>query len=714
MAVLLGLTLKTFTLGSKKIRINNLKQKALLAVGRGEIMSNQIEEFNITLAFVKKHGLKLIPMHSTNPTTGECHCKNIACRAVGKHPIYKGWQNGPFLEKTVDFVTSYQGQNYYTNCGIATTSNHTVLDIDSEESYQWFCHNYPLLIQTPTVKTAKGYHLHFKSNGKITNKVRFSKEAIDIRTEGGIAMGGGSVHQTGHIYKWINPDNNLEEFPYEILKTEETKKEPLNNEVRTRILDGERNSSLFKLACDSLKKGIPTSIAFELIHAVNNSSCVPPLSDEEVEQLFTSAHTTITSSTKEPKFDVSKLHGPIADLVRKIDPYTEANAIAVYMQMISILGGYFGRIAGAHVSGDRHYPNIFMLIVGNSSVARKGTSLGVATAILKQVIPDFVKSNMKSGASSGEGIPYHLRDPLYEMKNKKKDGKITIEKVLVDQGVSDKRLVIVETEFGSVLISMKREGNKLSTVFRDAYDSKNLGTLTKNNSVTATNPHVSIIAHITIEEFRHLLDVVDYFNGFGNRFMYFYTKSEKCLPHAPAVEDIDLSNELKGLKAAIDFWTPLLASPHEIRIKFTKEAANLWETIYPEIKDPKVDGIVGTFLSRGPAHVKKLAIILAMVDMKTEIHPIHLASALELWNYSSETVKFIFKDKNQTVTKKALKAIHYLESSLNEQASRTEISSKCFQRNASAESIDEIKNELKDKGIIKVNESPNMELWELS
>lgn len=678
-------------------------------------MSDQINEINNTIYFAKKHSLNLVPMYSTRPDTGMCFCGNIQCGAVGKHPMKKGWQTGPFLEKLEDFVTSYQGNNYKCNSAIATTASHAVIDCDSESSYQDLIVTYPELKNSPTVKTGKGYHIHLTCTFKLSNKIRILKD-IDIKVSGGIATSGGSIHHSGHIYKWINLDNNLVPFPIALYEQicRENKKVTVTNELRTAFPEGERNSSLFNLSCDTLKKGLPPTIARELIFSVNQSSCNPPLPDNEVDSLFNSAYETISKSTAEPTFDISKLHGPLATLVQKVDPYTEANPIAVYMQMLAIMGNYFGRIAGSHVSGDKHYPNIFLLIVGNSSVSRKGTSLGVATAILKQVIPNHITSNLKSGASSGEGIAFHLRDPVWENKTKKREGRLITEKVLVDQGVPDKRVVVIETEFGSVLISMKREGNKLSVVLRDAYDSKNLSTLTKNNSVTASNPHITIIAHITIEEFRHLLNVVDIFNGFGNRFMYFYTKSEKCLPHAPAISDIDLIEEVKALQKAVDHWSEALKSPHEIRFNFNEEAAKHWEQVYPEIKDPKIDGIIGTCLSRGPAHIKKLCITLAMLDSKNEIQLIHLETAIALWNYSSETVKYIFKDKAQNVSKPALKALKYLEESKKPSVSRTEISSDCFKRNLSANELDKIQCELVEKDIIKINEEVGAQTWELT
>jgi hypothetical protein len=79
------------------------------------------------------------------------------------------------------------------------------------------------------------------------------------------------------------------------------------------------------------------------------------------------------------------------------------------------------------------------------------------------------------GLSSGEGLIYAVRDRA-EGENKKG------EKMVVDEGVEDKRLLVLEAELAGVLKVMNREGNTLSPVIRQAWDDGALQTLTKNRS----------------------------------------------------------------------------------------------------------------------------------------------------------------------------------------------------------------------------------------
>jgi hypothetical protein len=62
--------------------------------------------------------------------------------------------------------------------------------------------------------------------------------------------------------------------------------------------------------------------------------------------------------------------------------------------------------------------------------------------------------------------------------------------VVKDDGVKDKRLMVVEPEFAAPLRVSERDGNTLSAVVRQAWDTGRLRVLTKNFS-TAHHPHGS-------------------------------------------------------------------------------------------------------------------------------------------------------------------------------------------------------------------------------
>jgi hypothetical protein len=77
---------------------------------------------------------------------------------------------------------------------------------------------------------------------------------------------------------------------------------------------------------------------------------------------------------------------------------------------------------------------------------------------------------VKTGPSSGEGLIWHVRDPIEERQAIKDKGRtVGYEMVITDQGVEDKRLLVIEPEFASTLRVMEREGNTLSAQLRQAW-----------------------------------------------------------------------------------------------------------------------------------------------------------------------------------------------------------------------------------------------------
>src|SRR5262249_52984728 len=139
---------------------------------------------------------------------------------------------------------------------------------------------------------------------------------------------------------------------------------------------------------------------------------------------------------------------------------------------------------------------------------------------------------VKSGASSAEGLLEAVRDRIMTRHAVREGGHVTgYEEVESDPGVSDKRLLLVESEFSSLLKQDKRQGNTLPALLGQAWDSRRvLQTLTRSNPLTSTGAHISVIGHVTAEELRRLLTETDAANGFGNRFVWACVRRSKTLP----------------------------------------------------------------------------------------------------------------------------------------------------------------------------------------
>jgi Primase C terminal 2 (PriCT-2) len=151
-----------------------------------------------------------------------------------------------------------------------------------------------------------------------------------------------------------------------------------------------------------------------------------------------------------PQIDEAAFQGLAGEAVKAIEPHSEADPVALLMQFLTLAGNLIGRTAYYRVEDDRHHANLFAVLVGESSKARKGTSMGRVRSVAKIADQGWSDDRLKGGLSSGEGLINEVRDERREW-----DRKAGREEI-VDPGVADKRLMIVEAEFASALAVMER------------------------------------------------------------------------------------------------------------------------------------------------------------------------------------------------------------------------------------------------------------------
>jgi Protein of unknown function (DUF3987) len=274
-------------------------------------------------------------------------------------------------------------------------------------------------------------------------------------------------------------------------------------------------------------------------------------------------------------------------------------------------------------------------VVGDSSRARKGTGMGRVRAITKVVDETWNDDRTKGGLSSGEGLINEVRDERREWNRKEGCEEI------VDPGVTDKRLLIVEPELAGALSAMERHGNTLSPIIRKAWDDGRLATITKSSPLKATGAHISIIGHITIEELRARLSRTDTANGFANRFLFALSKRWQLLPHGGDLDDAVLDRLGQRLKQVVERASKVG------RVMMTPAAKQAWSTVYPELTAPQ-RGLLGAVIARGEAQTIRLALIYALLDCENDqpcrIDLPHLKAALAVWQYCESSAAHIFGD----------------------------------------------------------------------
>lgn len=200
---------------------------------------------------------------------------------------------------------------------------------------------------------------------------------------------------------------------------------------------------------------------------------------------------------------------------------------------------------------------------------------------------------------------------------------------------ADKRLMVVESEFASVLRILGRDGNTLSPTIRQAWDTGNLNTMTKNQPAKATGAHISIVGHVTQDELQRYLGQTEMGNGFANRFLFACVRRSKCLPEGGSIDEVDFEPMKIRLCAAIEF------DSNQGRITWNEEARRLWHEVYPELSAPQ-PGLFGTVVARAEAQVVRLALIFAVLDCSGDIRKEHLEAALAVWKFCEDSARHVF------------------------------------------------------------------------
>lgn len=322
------------------------------------------------------------------------------------------------------------------------------------------------------------------------------------------------------------------------------------------------------------------------------------------------------TSRCKPKLSHEALFGVAGRYVKLVDSHTEADPAAVLLQFLLMFGNMVGRTPGAEVMSTRHTLNEHGLIIGPTGFGgRKGGSADITRAVFADVDEAWAKDQIISGLSTGEG--------LIDAVDK----------------ATDKRLLMLETEFARTLRAMGREGNTLSEVIRQCWDSGSLGILTRQRAVMKTaGAHISIIGHATEEDLERYLNATDAANGFANRFIYALAMRSKFLPE-PSKWKGDEIRERDEIIAELQ-QAEVFGRQHSTYTRDT-EARSLWNNVYPHLTRER-PGLLGVLCGRADAHTLRLSVIYAVLDCSEEVRERHLRAALALWAYSEDSIEYLF------------------------------------------------------------------------
>ena len=423
----------------------------------------------------------------------------------------------------------------------------------------------------------------------------------------------------------------------------------------------------------------------------------PPIDDHGVasDSSRRSAEDEAISVVPFPVLDSAALIGLPGKIVDAIEPYTEAHPAAMLVQLLAQFGATVGH--GAHVvlANRRHPAKLHPLIVGKTSDGAKGTSYDAVAAVytaaersvpagsrrgdLQDAGPAPVR--LVKGLSSGEGLIDLVRDESGHPNGKQ-----------FDEGMDDKRLLVLEDEYVSTLSVMDRQGSILPRIVREAWDGDTLSTLTRSPR-TASGTHIIVIGHCTPGELRVKLRGSQVLGGTLNRMLPVASRRTRLLPDGGNIPDAVLNEYGPALARVI------AAGANVKEVECTDDATELWHEKYAWLRRPRPDGAVASTLARAAPQVIRMALTYALADHSTVIAREHMAAALAIWRYVEQTAEWMFGTEVDSGEVEALVA--YIADGGDAGRSRTEISSEHYQRNRKAALITATLSELIADGRIR-------------
>jgi hypothetical protein len=325
----------------------------------------------------------------------------------------------------------------------------------------------------------------------------------------------------------------------------------------------------------------------------------------------------VSSASLAPQLhpDSAALRGLPGDVVRTIEPYTEADCAALLVGTLTTFGAMVGQMAEIDVGFAKHPPALSVALVGRTSRARKGTATTETDGLMRHVEDGWHEQHQVSGFGSGEAF---------------------IEHASANPGSA---IYVVETELARLLAVASREGSSISSVLRAAWDFRRMEHRIRRQRYDAPAAPVSLVAHITMDELRdarHGLRLLEIMNGFGNRFLWTYVDRRSRIADPQRIPSAELAPLTSCLRRALE------SARSAGVVGRTPKAGSLWADLYERMAADDGAGVVDALTARAEAQVLRLSLIYALMDGAREIDVPHLESAWEVWRYCRWSAQHIF------------------------------------------------------------------------
>jgi hypothetical protein len=332
--------------------------------------------------------------------------------------------------------------------------------------------------------------------------------------------------------------------------------------------------------------------------------------------------------------DDAAFYGLAGEIVDIITGVSEPCREAILSQFMVAFGNILGRTLRCYQSAEHHL-NEFAVLVGKTSIGRKGSAWRALENLLRTLGDNWVLNRVRRSFQSGEAIVHAVRDAGMVPAGRGQRH---------DPGVSDKRLLILAEEFSRILTIGNRKGNTLFSTLRECFDApEKLQTEGKIAPEEATGAHVSLIGHVTQDQLLQQLQNTENENGTTNRILWLVVHRSKKIPRPRWIR---WKAEYPHIVQRLENIVQTFRNPNipEREMSWSQEGQLEWDKFY-NIERGDQSGLLGQIIARTESHVLRLTMLYTALDCSTLMEPKHLRAAIAFWDYCERSAKWIFAEK---------------------------------------------------------------------
>ncbi|MFC9974279.1 DUF3987 domain-containing protein [Spirillospora sp. NPDC127200] len=363
------------------------------------------------------------------------------------------------------------------------------------------------------------------------------------------------------------------------------------------------------------------------------SSSAPPTPPRKERPLLTAipapARPKVSLDGKPVLDEEIAFDNPFGRMAEALAPYTEGATVGVMVTLISAMSGYVGPTTRVGEDLELSSPlSAWFVLVGVSGRGRKGRTARISVPVVKKGLSGWADKHFVTGVpNTGLGLM----------------------ETLVEHNAP---LWVLEEEMDQFLEATK--DRKIGVYFRKAWDGAPIAHKTSKSDLKVSNPHLAFLGHVQPKNWRKVSGTSDASGGTYNRFLPIHVEKSKTVPRfggprpGPAIEEqAKIFRKIGVFAREVD----LVKITPELAVRFEEHHRPIVERMTEDSEE------MAEMAERSMDYLVRIAALYALGDQRDEINERDLDSALELIRYSNETLRYVLKIGDESITNKIKKAL---------------------------------------------------------